>query len=51
MTNSAAAMRDVSHLLRPGHLKQVAEILNDRENYTGPKKLEKSPPNPTYHRD
>jgi fumarate hydratase class I len=28
---AAEAMRDVSHLLRPGHLKQVAKILEDPE--------------------
>ncbi|MFP6654610.1 MAG: fumarate hydratase [Myxococcota bacterium] len=28
---AAAAIRDVSHLFRPGHLAQLAEILEDRE--------------------
>ena len=28
---AAEAMRDVSHLLRPGHLKQLAQILDDPE--------------------
>ena len=29
----------------------IEEILRDLESYDGLRKLEKSPPNPTYHRD